>query len=50
MCSTHAYFHSIMEYGIILGIRHLTEKKLFMFKNVPYPSKGFNVYTVQGNL
>jgi len=39
-----------MEYGIILGIRHLTEKKLFMFKNVPYPSKGFNVYTVQGNL
>jgi len=21
-----------------------------MFKNAPYPSKGFNVYTVQGNL
>jgi len=49
MCSNHAYFHSIMEYVIILGIRHLTEKKL-MFKNAPYPFKGFNVYTVQGNL
>jgi len=50
MCYNHVYFHSIMEYGIILGIRHLTEKKNFMFKNAPYPSKGFNIYTVQGNL
>jgi hypothetical protein len=50
MCSNHAYFHSVMEQGIILGIRHLTEINSSCLKMLLILLKVFNVYTVQGNL